>query len=83
MLGKDVKLEQAQEGVGDVMRGKRRRARGRRRGEGGGREIPKKNRINGREEHPTFMDIWARGQLMPKTELSRKKTGVGDRERDE
>ena len=79
MLVRYVKLEQAREGVGDIMRGKRRRARGKRRGEGGGRERTVKNRVIKEKEQPTFMEMWT-SQVDPSASSSSKKTGVGDRE---
>ena len=81
MLGEDVRLDQAREGVGDVMRGKRRRARGKRRGEGGGRKQTVKNRVNREKGHPTFMEIWTR-QDETNGDSSSKKTGIGDTDRE-
>ena len=62
MLGKDVKLKQAREGVGDVMCGKRRRERkplkGKRRG-GGEVKRDEKKRVKSEMEQARFMEIWA------------------------
>ena len=58
MLGRDVTLEQAREGVGDVMQGKRRRVRGRRRG-GGGEERTGENRVKEKVQ-ASILDTWAR-----------------------
>ena len=59
VLGKDVILEQAREGVGDIMCGKRKRLKGKRRKGGREEKSSEKNRVKELEQ-ARFMDSWAR-----------------------